>query len=156
MTTAVTRPSALIHEIRLEPVGDWSLFKFSESLQERLETLLNKKKADRLDAEEASELVAIGDLDRLLRRRTCCWRLAKRKLGDLQQNTLNVWGKFDADEALAGIEVIFTLVINDAQVAGARRAGIGQDLINLARCQQVRIITANADRELSGSRHVHS
>lgn len=65
MTAAVTRPSALLHEIQLEPIGDWSLFKFSESLQERLEALLEKKKADRLDAEEASELAAIGELDRI-------------------------------------------------------------------------------------------
>ena len=41
------------------------MFKFSESLQQRMEQLLEKKKADQLMAEEAAELDAIGELDRI-------------------------------------------------------------------------------------------
>jgi hypothetical protein len=43
----------------------WKLFKFSESLQQRRSKLLEKKKADQLMAEEAAELDAIGELDRI-------------------------------------------------------------------------------------------
>ncbi len=44
MVTTLNKPSSLIHEIRIEKVGNWDLFKFSESLQLRMETLLEKKK----------------------------------------------------------------------------------------------------------------
>lgn len=59
------KPSALVHEICLEKVDGWKLFKFSESLQQRMETLLDKKKADQLLAEEVTELDTIGELDRI-------------------------------------------------------------------------------------------
>ncbi|MGJ3252292.1 MAG: hypothetical protein ACFE0J_14355 [Elainellaceae cyanobacterium] len=65
MVTTFNKPSSLIHEIQLEKVGDWSLFKFSESLQLRMESLLEKKKADQLTPDELSELDAIGELDRI-------------------------------------------------------------------------------------------
>ncbi len=64
MVTTLNKPSSLIHEIQLEKVGNWSLFKFSESLQLRMETLLEKKKADQLTPDEVAELDAIGELDR--------------------------------------------------------------------------------------------
>jgi hypothetical protein len=48
MVTTLNKPSSLIHEIQLEKVGDWNLFKFSESLQLRMESLLEKKKADQI------------------------------------------------------------------------------------------------------------
>jgi hypothetical protein len=48
MIATLNRPSSLIHEIQLEKVDNWTLFKFSESLQLRMECLLEKKKADRL------------------------------------------------------------------------------------------------------------
>lgn len=41
------------------------MFKFSESLQHRMEQLLEKKKADQLMAEEVAELDTIGELDRI-------------------------------------------------------------------------------------------
>jgi len=66
MVAALNKPSSLIHEIQLEKVGDWNLFKFSESLQLRMESLLEKKKADQLTTDEISELDAIGELDRIL------------------------------------------------------------------------------------------
>ena len=65
VTPTLHKPSALIGEIRLEQVGDWTLFKFSESLQLRMESLLEQKKADRLTLEERAELEAIGELDRI-------------------------------------------------------------------------------------------
>lgn len=65
MVTTLGKPSSLIHEIQIEKVGDWTLFKFSESLQLRMENLLEKKKADQLTAEEVAELETIGELDRI-------------------------------------------------------------------------------------------
>jgi hypothetical protein len=65
MLTLLNKPSALLHEIRIEKVGDWNLFKFSESLQLRMESLLEKKKTDQLSPEEVGELDAIGELDRI-------------------------------------------------------------------------------------------
>ena len=59
------KPSSLIHEIRLEKVGNWNLFKFSDGLQERMENLLEKKKENQLTEEEESEWEAIGELDRI-------------------------------------------------------------------------------------------
>jgi hypothetical protein len=59
------KPSALIHEIRLERVGEWNLFKFSDTLQDRMEDLLERKKAVQLTIEEEGELAAIGELDRI-------------------------------------------------------------------------------------------
>ncbi|MEO1402371.1 MAG: hypothetical protein AAFV72_14170 [Cyanobacteria bacterium J06635_1] len=65
MVTALKQPSSLIHEIRLEPVGAWYLFKFSEALQLRMESLLDRKKSDQLTLEEIAELDAISELDRI-------------------------------------------------------------------------------------------
>jgi len=65
MITTLSKPSSLIHEIQIEKVGNWTLFKFSESLQLRMESLLEKKKADRLTPDEVTELDAIGELDRI-------------------------------------------------------------------------------------------
>jgi hypothetical protein len=65
MVTTLTQPSSLIHEIQLEKVGDWNLFKFSEPLQQRMEELLEKKKADQITPEEITELDVIGELDRI-------------------------------------------------------------------------------------------
>ncbi|UBF27601.1 hypothetical protein K9N68_06665 [Kovacikia minuta CCNUW1] len=65
MVTTLNKPSSLIHEIRLEKVGNWNLFKFSEPLQLRMENLLEQKKADQITPDEISELDAIGELDRI-------------------------------------------------------------------------------------------
>jgi hypothetical protein len=65
MITTLSKPSSLIHEIQIEKVGNWTLFKFSESLQLRMESLLEKKKADQLTPDEVTELDAIGELDRI-------------------------------------------------------------------------------------------
>ena len=65
MITVLSKPSSHIHEIQLERVGDWNLFKFSDSLQLRMELLLDKKKADQLTPDETLELDAIAELDRI-------------------------------------------------------------------------------------------
>jgi hypothetical protein len=68
MIATVNKPSSLIHEIQLEKVGNWNLFKFSESLQLRMENFLEKKKADQLTPSEIAELDAIAELDRIFTR----------------------------------------------------------------------------------------
>lgn len=65
MVTTLNKPSSLMHEIQLEKVGGWNLFRFSESLQLRMESLLEKKKADEITTDEIDELDAIGELDRI-------------------------------------------------------------------------------------------
>jgi hypothetical protein len=65
MVSILNKPSSLIHEICIEKVDRWKLLKFSEPLPQRMEQLLEKKKADQLMAEEAAELDAIGELDRI-------------------------------------------------------------------------------------------
>jgi hypothetical protein len=64
MVSIQNKPSSLIHEICIEKVERWKLFKFSESLQQR-RSQLEKKKADQLMAEEVAELETIGELDRI-------------------------------------------------------------------------------------------
>ena len=65
MAITLNKPSSLIHEIRLEKVDNWNLFKFSESLQLRMENLLENKKADQITPDEIAELDTIGELDRI-------------------------------------------------------------------------------------------
>jgi hypothetical protein len=65
MTVILSKPSSLINEIQMTKIGTWNLFKFSESLQLRMETLLDKKKEDLLSPEDVAELDAIGELDRI-------------------------------------------------------------------------------------------
>ncbi len=65
MNPLVTRPSSLIGRIKLEKVDQHTLFKFTDELQERMEELLEKKKAELLTPEEMAELEAIGELDRI-------------------------------------------------------------------------------------------
>lgn len=65
MIASLNKPSSLIHEIEFEKVGNWNLFKFSDHLQLRMESLLDKKKADQLTTNEIAELEAIGELDRI-------------------------------------------------------------------------------------------
>ena len=65
MVSILYKPSSLIHEICIEKVDRGKLFKFSESLPQCMENLLEKKKADQLMAEEAAELDTIGKLARI-------------------------------------------------------------------------------------------
>ena len=61
----LTKPSTLLHEIRIERVNQWNLFKFSDSLQDRMEDLLERRKDDALSLTEVGELDSIGELDRI-------------------------------------------------------------------------------------------
>ncbi len=65
MTITVTKPSTLLHEMRIERVNQWNLFKFSDSLQDRMENLLERRKEDALSLTEVAELDSIGELDRI-------------------------------------------------------------------------------------------
>ncbi len=64
MAIAVVKPSSwLTTGIRVEKVNNLNLFKFTDELGLRMQELLDRKKADSLTPEEASELEAIGELD---------------------------------------------------------------------------------------------
>jgi hypothetical protein len=64
--TTLLKPSALILKgLRIQQINNLTLFKFTEELGERMQTLIDKKKANILTPEEASELEAIGELDEI-------------------------------------------------------------------------------------------
>ncbi len=65
MSSTLKRPSESIHEIQLEQVEGWNLFKFSDVLQDRMENLLDKRKVDQLTPDKTLELEVIGELDRI-------------------------------------------------------------------------------------------
>lgn len=65
MAATLVKPSLLIHEICVEKVGNFSLFRFSDRLQDRMELLLEKRKVEPLSLEEVPELETIGELDRI-------------------------------------------------------------------------------------------
>ena len=59
MTETFLKPSLLIHEICVEKVGSLNLFKFRNRLQDRMESLLEKRKVEPLSVEEIPELEPI-------------------------------------------------------------------------------------------------
>ncbi|MEX0272589.1 hypothetical protein AB3R30_26105 [Leptolyngbyaceae cyanobacterium UHCC 1019] len=64
--TTLFKPSTLIPKgLRVQQINNLTLFKFTDELGDRLQTLLDQKKADRLSAEETIELEAIGELDEI-------------------------------------------------------------------------------------------
>jgi hypothetical protein len=64
--TTLLKPSMLISQgLQVQQINDLTLFKFTDELGDRLQTLLDKKKANLLTAEEAIELEAIGELDEI-------------------------------------------------------------------------------------------
>jgi len=64
--TTLLKPSALIPKgMQVHQSGDLTLFKFTDELGERLQFLLDQKKADALTEAEALELEAIGELDEI-------------------------------------------------------------------------------------------
>lgn len=65
MTATLVKPSLLMHEICVEKVGNLSLFRFSARLQDRMESLLEKRRVDPLSIKEIHELETIGELDRI-------------------------------------------------------------------------------------------
>ena len=62
--TTLLKPSSLIPKgLQVQQLNHLMLFKFTDELSDRLQTLLDQKKADTLTADEALELEAIGELD---------------------------------------------------------------------------------------------
>lgn len=64
--STLLKPSALIPKgLRVQQINNLTLFKFTDELGDRMQVLLDKKKADALTSEETLELEAIGELDEI-------------------------------------------------------------------------------------------
>ncbi len=64
--TTLLKPSAFIPKgLKVQQINNLTLFKFTDELGERMQTLLDQKKADTLTPEESLELEAIGELDEI-------------------------------------------------------------------------------------------
>jgi hypothetical protein len=64
--TTLLKPSALISKgLRVEQINNLTLFKFTDELGDRLQTLIDYKKANMLTPEEILELESIGELDEI-------------------------------------------------------------------------------------------
>lgn len=63
---SMVKPSSLLPSgIQLNEFGNIYLFRFTDQLQERLETLLEKRKTEVLTPEEATEWAGITELSRI-------------------------------------------------------------------------------------------
>jgi len=66
ITQTMVQPSSWIEGgIKLKKIRGFNLFKFTDDLQIRLETLIDRQKANLLTSEEAAELAGITELDRI-------------------------------------------------------------------------------------------
>ena len=65
MNTSLKPSSLLPKGMRIQQINHLTLFKFTDELGDRLQTLLDKKKADTLTATENLELEAIAELDEI-------------------------------------------------------------------------------------------
>ncbi|NEP60544.1 MAG: hypothetical protein F6K31_26680 [Symploca sp. SIO2G7] len=66
MTTTLIKPSTILPEgLRIQQINNLSLFKFTDELGNRMQELLDKKKADTLTPDEIIELETIGELDNI-------------------------------------------------------------------------------------------
>ena len=64
--TTLLKPSTLIPKgLKVQQIDNLTLFKFTDELGDRMRSLLDRKKADALTADEAPELEAIGELDEI-------------------------------------------------------------------------------------------
>ena len=64
--TTLLKPSTLIPKgLKVQQIDNLTLFKFTDELGDRMRSLLDRKKADALTADEALELEAIGELDEI-------------------------------------------------------------------------------------------
>ena len=62
----MVQPSSWIESgVQLQKVRGLNLFKFTDALQSRLETLIDRQKDNLLTGEEAAELAGITELDRI-------------------------------------------------------------------------------------------
>jgi hypothetical protein len=63
---SMIKPSSLLPEgMQLSEFGNIHLFRFTDRLQDRLETLLEKSKAGTLTSEEATEWAGITELSQI-------------------------------------------------------------------------------------------
>jgi hypothetical protein len=65
MSTELKPSSLLPKGMRIQQINHLTLFKFTDELGDRLQTLLDKKKADTLTVTENLELEAIAELDEI-------------------------------------------------------------------------------------------
>lgn len=66
ITQTMVQPSHWVEVgVKIQQVRGLNLFKFTEELQTRLETLLTRKKENTLTSEEIAELAGITELDRI-------------------------------------------------------------------------------------------
>jgi hypothetical protein len=66
ITQAMVQPSSWIEAgIKLQKIRGLNLFKFTDELQLRLETLVDRQKSELLTSEEIAELAGITELDRI-------------------------------------------------------------------------------------------
>jgi hypothetical protein len=64
--TTLLKPSSLMSKgLRVEQINNLTLFKFTEELGDRLQMLLDHKKANMLTPEETIELESIDELDEI-------------------------------------------------------------------------------------------
>jgi hypothetical protein len=64
MFPTLLKPSTLLPDgLQTQQINNLTLFKFTPQLGERLQTLLDKQKAETLTAEESLKLAAIGEFD---------------------------------------------------------------------------------------------
>ncbi len=64
--TTLLKPSSLIPKgLQVQQIDRLTLFKFTDELGDRLQTLLDRNKADTLTPEENLELEAISELDEI-------------------------------------------------------------------------------------------
>ena len=66
MTTNLLKPSTILPKgLCVQQVSNLTLFKFTDELGERLQELLDKRKADTITSDELIELETIGELDNI-------------------------------------------------------------------------------------------
>ncbi|NER19335.1 MAG: hypothetical protein F6J86_02050 [Symploca sp. SIO1B1] len=66
MTTTLIKPSTILPKgLRIQQVNNLFLFKFTDELGNRMQELLDKKKADTITSDEIIELETIGELDNI-------------------------------------------------------------------------------------------
>jgi hypothetical protein len=66
ITQTLVQPSSWVEVgIEIQKVRGLNLFKFTNELQARLETLIDRQKADSLSQIETAELAGISELDRI-------------------------------------------------------------------------------------------
>jgi ABC-type protease/lipase transport system fused ATPase/permease subunit len=66
ITETMVKPSSWVTtDIRLEKVRNLYLYKFSETLQNRLDDLNDRLKANQITSDEQAELTGILDLDQI-------------------------------------------------------------------------------------------